>query len=85
MKGSGKIKPMKLQTLKNINNISPSGKKELRKEAIKWRHYIREHIKAYHYRGTSIFSRDYHVGEISWIEHFFNLNTKKHEKKTINP
>lgn len=61
-----------LITLKNIK-CPPEVKRSLRKAAKDWIKFIKQHISEIHKDG---FFKDYHIGEISFIELFFNIKDK---------
>lgn len=53
-------------------------KKKLRKAARDWIAYIKQHVSEVH-RGDD--SNYYHVGEINFIELFFNIKEENEKKK----
>jgi len=78
---SKKLKRLNLEkslvTLKKIK-CSLKVKKKLRKAARDWIKFIKQHISDIHRDG---FFKEYHLGEIAFIELFFNI--KNNDKKPI--
>jgi hypothetical protein len=64
-----------LKTLKTMK-LTTKAKAELKKEAKRWIKFIQFHIEDMHSQGLADFAQ-YHIGEISFIEFFFNIKEKK--------
>ena len=76
-------------------DINEKDKKNLRKEALKWKKFIKKHMKEFRCDRPDVHAKDsealftmkdyhgqYHIGEISFIDFFFDLTkNKKHGRK----